>query len=126
MSWIYKNDNGRYLHSFYVHRGVVEDIAWSDEQHDAYRFDDRNRGAWVAFRCRSSGSLRRLVPKQKPPESTGHQRALVQALLPFADIDLSDADNLGMTEEVQQARTVLEMVSRHASEKRSTERKGTP
>lgn len=62
MTWIYKNAHGRYLHSFHVHRGVVTDTCWSSEQHDAYRFDDRNRASWVVFRCGESGSLRRLLP----------------------------------------------------------------
>ncbi len=68
MTWIYKNDNGRYLHSFNIHREVVEDTCWSGKQHDAYRFDERNRGAWVAFRCGSPGRLRRL--RAKPAAST--------------------------------------------------------
>lgn len=63
MMWIFKGDDGRYLHSFGIGpSGGIEGARWADEQQWAYRFTDHNRASEVTYALAVPGVLKTLLP----------------------------------------------------------------
>lgn len=60
--WLFKGDNGKYLHSFRVgFYGRIEDCKWDESQLFAYRFADRNAASSVGAATNVPGTIITLV-----------------------------------------------------------------
>lgn len=58
MSWIFKGDNGMYLHDFRVgFYGRIEELKWDESQRFAYRFYDRNVVSKVGAATKVPGTI---------------------------------------------------------------------
>ncbi len=63
MSWVFKADNGKYLHSYRVGLyGRIEQPKWTEFQMWAHRFTDRNVVSEVSSEIGEPGVIVTLLP----------------------------------------------------------------
>ena len=61
--WLFKGDNGKYLHSFRVgFYGRVEELKWDEAQIFAWRFHDRNAASSIGAATGVPGTIISLTP----------------------------------------------------------------
>jgi hypothetical protein len=60
--WIFKGDNGKYLHDYKVGLyGRIEDAKWTEFQMLAHRFTNRNVASVVVEKIGTAGSIKTLT-----------------------------------------------------------------